>query len=267
MRLSAFVLVFCFGTSLGSRALALTEDQAKQEYYLIKREVLKSYSGPNYIIGKTWIVFDCGFTKNLDFLGAGAQTNNAVPDWALLMFSLAKGVAQLRQTAIAAGYPEESWKGDLITHEETNLQKIIPLVIKNSTQSKATPKVSIQYPTSIVEAMNAYRVRKRLKLPALQDIDGCGAGEASVSLKTIPDASKIFIIPEFFALICEKTGRYTTIEACPYWRDVPKTNDLEVSGLYRFVILWSSGAARKGKLDFDKFLKPGEVINIEIRGQ
>lgn len=243
----------------------LNAAQARGEYFEIKRKVAEVYSQskPDKFENVV-VVFDCGFTEGLDFIGVDAERNSILPDWALYMFTLAKGVVQLRRAAAMSGYPEGSWKAQLVDFEDVQLRQAIFMAVNDKSKKEASPLVGAPYPENIVDAMNDYRKRRNPKLPELISQDGCGAGESPVLIKGSPPAARLLLVPEFFASICERGGRFSKIEACPYWREAQLEVELPVSGLYRYAMSWADGSSRQGRIDFDKYAKPGKIVSVTI---
>lgn len=258
MQALIFFMLMVISTHLNAQPLSAS--QMRSEYFAMKRSMspLFKFEMMEFDKEKKIVVYDCGFTEGVDYLQSEHSTENFMPDWVVRMHLLSKSVVQLRNAAIFAKYPDDAWRSALTEQEDAWLNLIILHALKRET----TPP-NVNYLDSLIDKMNWYRLKNGLNLPALLSQDGCGAGESQALIKTIPAASSIRFIPEFFAKICEATGRDNP-GACPYWVDVPDT-EIAVSGLYRYIVVWAGSPARRGVFDFDKLLVGNEVKIIEIR--
>lgn len=256
-------------------AQTLTESQLRDEYFAIKRNMVMAFKNsppvgvdpnepphpPEPVDSNPIVVFDCGFTEGVDYQRLpDTRTEVPLPKWAKEFHSIAKDIVQFKDAV--GDYPENVWRPKLIEIEDVWMRRVIARHKDPSIRSgDATDSALV----NLIASLNRYRSthRNNPKLRPLVPYDGCGAGETAATIKTVPPATRLRLIPEFFAQICEQNNRPTP-PACPYWIDVPKS-DVSVSGVYRYIVNWPGTPERIGKIDFDKLLKTGELNVVEIK--
>lgn len=258
MQALIFAILTIFSMPLSAQTLSAA--QIRDDYFALKRNMSPLYKFEKININNvpTVVVYDCGHTQGVDYLGAEAFPRDVLPGWAEQVHLLAKSVVQLKNAAVFAKYPEEAWRSALMEQEDAWLN----LIILHALKKEVVPP-NVQYFDSLVDKMNWYRLKNGLSIPRLLSQDGCGAGDAQALIKTIPSATSVRFIPEFFAKICEATGR-SNPSSCPYWVDIPSAK-VSLSGLYRYIVVWTGSPERRGIIDFDKLLSGDETKVIEIR--
>lgn len=238
-----------------AQAQVQSKEKVWQHYFDIKREMMKRYKKVpldlSYIDGKkSLVIFDCGFTEGVDFTESTAQTADVVNFLYAELFGIAKTVVQFRNGMHGAGYPENTWKTDLIYFEDESINSLISVLANSDTKQKFDDKG--EYFESLIAKLNTYNKTENRKLPQLLSQDGCGAGEFPVDIITQPLARILRLIPDFFAQVCITKNKTPEINECIYWRDFPAKTTIDVSGLYQYEALWSDGTIRRGRVDFDK---------------
>jgi hypothetical protein len=92
--------------------------------------------------------------------------------------------------------------------------------------------------------------------PSLAKIDDAGScrfiargGEVPVSIETDPAGAKVLLIPSFFYELCraQNIDSDDTVR-CRRWREAISGRVSQVSGDYLYIVRWSDGATRRGKL-------------------
>jgi hypothetical protein len=255
--------------------VAMTPEQLDMEYTRIKAAVALRYDEllkgeakekanapddffdtlpPSVVDTNLVAVFDCGFTPGLDFASAGSVEGAYAgsPAWAAVLFHVAKAATVVQITAKQFGYPEEVWVNELASYERKGVASAKELARRTVRSAGEVESLLPAYPDRIVESMEAYRIKTKKRSPELVAQEGCGAGESVVQIVTEPSARLVRVIPEFFAMVCEKAGKLLSGDTCPYWREAPQRAHFSVSGLYRYNASWPDGAERTGKVDFDK---------------
>jgi hypothetical protein len=238
-----------------AQAQAQSKQEVWQHYFDIKREMIKRHKKVPLDISyidevKTLVIFDCGFTEGVDFTESTAQNTDVVNLLYARLFEIAKTVIQFRNGMHGAGYPENTWKSDLIYFEDESVKSLINVLANSDTKQIFDDKG--EYFESLITKLNMYNKTENKKLPRLLSRDGCGAGEFPVDIITQPLARILRLIPDFFAQVCINKNKTPEINGCIYWRDFPAKTSIGVSGLYQYEALWSDGTIRRGKVDFDK---------------
>jgi len=251
-------------SSVAHAQSAISTDRLDAEYTRIRAAVIARYDeiqrteeaqelhSPDADI---FVVFDCGYTDGLDFQGGGDPAPGArggSPGWAAVLFHVAKAAAAVNDAAKRFGYPEKVWEPLLSAYEKGGLAKAKQMAGKDLRDANAIAAALPPYPENVVRAMESYRVKLKKSGPRLLSQEGCGAGEWAVKIVTDPKAKVLRLIPEFFAMLCEQSGRAQFGANCPYWHDAPQQSQFYVSGVYRYVVTWPDGGERTGKVDFDK---------------
>ena len=100
----------------------------------------------------------------------------------------------------------------------------------------------------LLKDLTAY-TRNRAKMPHFVFEGGCGDGEMTVKIRTIPPGAAVSYIPVFSYKLCQAMKvNPDDMEQCDGW--VTAVNVTEnLVGKYRYVAKWSDGTQRKGILD------------------
>lgn len=92
--------------------------------------------------------------------------------------------------------------------------------------------------------------------------EGCGAGELTVTIETDPPATRLRIIPEFFFSICENQRKDPWSDiSCPWWRDALGGDAEMLAGTYRFYARTATGATRTGRFGVTDRQLDGKWMN------
>jgi hypothetical protein len=153
------------------------------------------------------------------------------------------------------GVPERVWK-PLVTNYEDNQ---LPLVL-------ASKDPDLGYKSEmprIASALNRYRLQSNASLPKFVVDGGCGAGDVRVRVVLRPRSGRIFFIPRFAYLVCEKQGIDSddTIK-CDRWREAIDGSLIYVAGDYIYLARWADGTVRKGPLGFNSPDQDGATFYI-----
>jgi hypothetical protein len=144
------------------------------------------------------------------------------------------------------GFPASTWQQPLTDYE----QKEVDRTIAAATTSDEDP-IAAAFDKAMVQRLNAYRATHP-NLPQIVDVGGCGAGEGTVLIATVPVGGQVLFIPTFFYQLCKvEKQNADDPSSCPRWREAIEGKLQSVAGDYLYRVRWSDGAIRRGTLRFD----------------
>ena len=202
------------------------------------------------------VASDCGYLSGLDFTppAVGPDATVALPVWARAMFMTAQAIEEASN--VMRDVPPAVWQKALAAFEERQIAaawKVGRMTFKDEAQVQMALEPFWNEPKEVIDSINAYRRSKGLAaLDEKYYRDGCGAGDYLLRIETTPPASQLRLMPEFFARLCEKTGKGLAGSDCPYWFNVSPSARVAVSGVYRYHAVWPDGQSGTGRIDFDK---------------
>lgn len=182
-----------------------------------------------------------------EYLGDGKPTVTA--EFADIAFD----VIVWREALTKLGYPATLWQPSLVTYEQQEVDRAIalPTPIYFAFSAKDAPDAGSSTIGTMIGKLNAYRTQHPT-LPELITQGGCGAGGATVSIATAPLAVQVLFIPTFFYDLCKvQKQNADDPNSCPQWREAVQGKLESVAGDYRYLVRWSDGVLRRGKLSFD----------------
>ncbi len=144
------------------------------------------------------------------------------------------------------GFPASTWQQPLTDYE----RKEVDRTIAAAAPSDEDP-IAAAFGRMIVRRLNAYRA-SHPGLPRIIDVGGCGAGEGTVIIATVPIGGQVLFIPTFFYQLCKvEKQNADDPSSCPRWREAIEGKLQSVAGDYLYRVRWPDGVIRRGTLRFD----------------
>jgi len=79
---------------------------------------------------------------------------------------------------------------------------------------------------------------------------GCGAGEVSYRLAPSDTSARLFVIKQFYFLVCQARGLDPLDRnRCSGWHEATGRDSLSGAGSYAYVAVWSDGSSTNGKFE------------------
>jgi hypothetical protein len=205
-------------------------------------------------------VFDCGYADGID---AALEGDTGLPMSTEGLITLAKTVYYVESAGSGNGYPESTWKPELERHVQHQLHLIAAARKLEADDGIGGAYGSdlmwslTEYPIHIVHDMDVYRRNVNPSLERLVPMDGCGAGETDLIVRTSPEAKKVRMLPGFLGSVCRLDPR-AHIAECKYWTDVNLNESRGASGIYEYEATWPDGKVTYGRVDVDSIALAAE---------
>jgi hypothetical protein len=102
--------------------------------------------------------------------------------------------------------------------------------------------------------------KKRLAaLPSFEVDPGCGAGEIEFTVKMVPSNGKLSLISDFDWRLCSKQGVDPWGKDCDGWSPSLTGKKIYLSGKYRYIARWPTGATSRDTLDLTQYPEGGVI--------
>jgi hypothetical protein len=176
-----------------------------------------------------------------DYTGGDARrdVNSAFADVAL-------DVIVWRSAFERLGFPSSTWQQPLAGYEQKEVDRAIA-----GTAPPDEDPIAAAFDKAMVQQLNAYRAAHP-GLPRIVDVGGCGAGEGTVTIATVPVGGQVLFIPTFFYQLCKvEKQNADDPSSCPRWREAIEGKLQSVAGDYLYRVHWPDGTIRRGTLRFD----------------
>ena len=152
------------------------------------------------------------------------------------------------------GYPSEAVETSVREVEKKLLASVI-----NNNEHQLDYEYLILQMNSLATELNTIRSNRKLQAPPLEVMDECGGGRIQVNFKT-PTGVKMFMLPSFFARLCEKQGidPYDRSACNQYW-EIIDGMEAQLSGVYTYIAEWPDGTVKTGQFDAWSLPEQGQI--------
>ena len=254
-RFTSVAVALAFGSIAVSAGATPPPDRSWAHYFAVKAVMQQLYDADSAKLwssrvhqqqfersmggAPTYDIMNC--TRGSDYTGGDPKRNvNAA------FADVAFDVITWRSAFRRLGFPASTWQQPLSDYE----QKEIGGAIAGTARSDEDP-VAAAFDKAMVRRLNAYRA-SHPSLPRIVDVGGCGAGEGTVTIATVPLGAQVLFIPTFFYQLCKvEKQNADDPSSCPRWREAIEGKLQSVAGDYLYRVRWPDGVIRHGTLRFD----------------
>jgi hypothetical protein len=239
---------------LWSSAVTGQSQSNSQQQYLLVKTVIEGLTrrsadqGDGNRVDFTQIenydLYQC--ESGASFIGAWASNEEIIPQLANLAFDVLSWTGDLR----GLKYPPDLWEQQLREYEKSQLAEM-----RRSRDGQSDSRIhnrKLTFMKQIKTRLGAYQ-KLHPSLAKINDTGSCRfivrSGEVPINIETDPAGAKVLLIPSFFYELCraQNIDPDDTVR-CRRWREALNGRVSQVSGDYLYVVQWSDGATRKGKL-------------------
>jgi hypothetical protein len=182
-------------------------------------------------------------------------TAGSLPGRTVDFATLAMHQVRLRRDLVTLGYPVDVVDSELARSESELLLQI-----------EARPNAGLSTDSEehsrrrLAGRLNAVRVARRLDVPVIITVGGCGAAEEPVTFRLQP-RGQAFVIPAFFFAACRARGvdPYDR-RSCTGWGEVLDGRQAYLSGDYVYAANWPGGRTRRGTVRIEGETPPPVVL-------
>jgi hypothetical protein len=253
-RLAAVALALTIGLPAARAIASPPPDRSWAHYFAVKTVMQRLYDADS---AKFWSArvhqqqFDreMGHVPTYDIVNCvrGSEyTGGPKHDLSPAFADVAFDVITWRNAFRRLGFPASTWQQPLTGYEQEEVDR----TIAGQAPAEDDP-VPDAFERTMVQRLNAYRAAHPA-LPEITRAGGCGAGEGTVAIATVPIGGQVLFIPTFFYQLCKvEKQNADDPNSCPRWREAIEGKLQSVAGDYLYRVRWPDGVTRRGTLRFD----------------
>ena len=188
-----------------------------------------------------------------DFIGDGNDLDKITR--AGIYADIANYVSVWESELPRVGYPRSAWHAWTSNYESKAIATANAVAPRSFYEVWRTRAPALD---GLKNVLVAYRKTHR-RAAAIQNVGGCGAGEAPITVVTQPAATQVSIIPAFFYELCrvQRIDPNDTMR-CAHWREISGTVT-QISGDYHYIAKWHDGTVKRGLLGINS--QPAMMTN------
>jgi hypothetical protein len=254
-RLAAVALALTIGLPAARAIASPPPDRSWAHYFAVKTVMQRLYDADS---ARSWSArvhqqqFDRSMGREPTYditncmRGSDYTGGNPKHDVNATFADVAFDVVTWRAAFQRLGFPASTWQQPLTDYE----QKEVDRTIAGAAPIDEDP-IAAAFDKTMVQRLNAYRA-VHTGLPRIVSVGGCGAGEGTVAIATVPIGGQVLFIPTFFYQLCKvEKQNADDPNSCPRWREAIEGKLQSVAGDYLYRARWPDGVTRRGTLRFD----------------